>query len=82
MPAAMDGEPTGRLEALELAMAEGAKARAAASTASSMARDQWSPTNAAQVRVQGAPLIRTRTPAPAEMNSRSSHGVHACARVE
>lgn len=49
LPAAADGQPTGRLEALELAMAEGAKASAAAATAASMAKDQWSPSNAAQV---------------------------------
>ena len=82
MPAAMDGEPTGRLEALELAVAEGTKARAAAATASSMAIDQWSPSNAAQVCVQGGASIQPPGPRPLPPESPSlvAHCSSVCPR--
>lgn len=52
-----EGETTGRGEALALALAEGAKARTAASTAAAIVKDQWQPSSPAQARHASCPLI-------------------------
>ena len=49
-----EGETTGRSEALAMALAEGADARAAAATGAAIVKEQWQPSSPAQARPPAA----------------------------